>query len=1107
MSAHIAGAALAFVLAGGAAGDTIRHDCGLIGLGFDGRSGRWVGLWHQGSTTNLLAGGEGAPEIEIMAQDGPSFPSAARRLVAHRVTRDNNGWRCEIESADGPWRVTCTYEVRADEGILRRSVSVRWMGEKPVKVTGITLRIPGAAIGGDAGNFYLLPGNFPVERQRFAELVPGSDETESGLWANTTLALVHSPAHQVSLLAGHDLQVDRAQVVVEEEDGAVSIAHRFSTLARLAPGDTIYDGEQGILIAAGPWADALAGLRRLADSLHNGPPPDRPAWLDRAVIYSCHPGGSIDTGFSGAGGLTHLEARLPYLADLGCTAIWLNPIQHPAPWVYTVTDYRAIAEGVGTKEDLRRFVRSAHEHGIKILLDLVPHGPNDNTPAAHEVGPDAWTYDEDGALQHAWGGLAADYASPAWQAYMTDIAGYWVREFGVDGYRVDCAGGNGPNWKRGDGRRPSASSPLGGLELGGVVRRAVRTLNPDAALFPEALWPVFFRYGDLVYDYPFYHVMRKLVANESTVAWVRDARAWLQMQRLTYPQAALNGLVRFVENHDTVRSDELFGIGPSQALTALCVFAQGTPLIYQDQEIAFGEDLKRWLNLRRERPELRAGGADYEAVRCSAPEVFAFLRSGEAGAAVVAINFAPHEVTARLTWPREVARRFRFARVVGAGEMREHGRCSASVSVPAYRPAAILLRSQAAQPPAPSAPPAPPTRATLILSQQAASVGDGVTEYRLRLAPAACWFVNTCEGLLLDRFVDRHTAEPARRYQRLWRPLESGLWDGPGSPALGVIAADGRAVVVSDIAIDCLVDARIEDPSGRGEAVEMILRSRDRRRPFSVTQVEDGWAAVNSFARGSSASAGLASVDPLRVTLENEHCRVSVSRRRGGLISQLWLRRGGALTEVPVAHSDLYTDWGLFERGVHVGAAPEATPRLQITPDAEGVEVTFRGWLRTPSWNAVQRGYPAQPPGQYRITYRIDRSPVMRMTFGLTSETDRADAKAFFAYVLSLSGVTDWFAQTEAGAVTGAPGLRRGERLFETVRTRLAADMPLLGVRVGGAQIAVRAADMDALPQNTFVLDQGPQRLALFIAMLNGDEMTLPAGVERTVSVDLVLGE
>jgi hypothetical protein len=325
---------------------------------------------------------------------------------------------------------------------------------------------------------------------------------------------------------------------------------------------------------------------------------------------------------------------------------------------------------------------------------------------------------------------------------------------------------------------------------------------------------------------------------------------------------------------------------------------------------------------------------------------------------------------------------------------------------------------------------------------------------------------------------------------------------------MGIIAADGRGVVVSDIEIGLLADARIEDPSGRGETVEMILRSRGGRRPFSVTQVEDGRAAVNSLARGVPARAGLVSVDPLRVTLHNQHYRVTLSRRRGGLISQLWLRRGGALTAVPVADSDLYTDWGLFERGVHVGAAPEATPRLQITPYAEGVEVTFRGRLRTPSWNEVQRGYPAQPPMRYRVTYRMNQSPVLRLTFGLTSDTERADAKAFFAYVLSLSGVSDWFAQTEAGRVTGAPSLRRGERLFETARTRRRGKACLAPtVHVGGAQIAVRPADMDALPQNTFLLDQGRQRLALFVAMLDGGEMTLPAGVERTVSVDLVLGE
>ncbi|UCH35735.1 MAG: hypothetical protein JSV65_05120 [Armatimonadota bacterium] len=1086
--------------------DTVHHDCGPVRLGFDGASGAWVGLWRAGSAVNLLSPDGRTSEVEIAAEEGPSFPGEGRRLIAHRVVAGRDSWRCEVESEDGPWRVTCSYDVSADPVTIRRRVSARWLGEQSVKVTGFVLRAPCVGLGGDPSNFYLVPGNFPVQRRHFRDLREGRREREEGVWTWTALALVHSPRHELAIAAGYELEVDAARVTVEEGDGAVSIEHRFSTLARLEQGDSLDCGGQRLLIAPGRWPAALRGVRRLADSLNNGPPADRPAWLDRGAIYSCHPGGSIDTGFRGTGGLANLEQRLPYLAHLGFSALWLNPITSPAPWVYSVSDYRAVADELGTKQDLRRFVERAHGLGLKVLLDLVPHGPNEDTPAAREVSADAWTYDEEGKLVQAWGGLAGDYASRAWRDYMTDVAAYWVREFGVDGYRVDCASGNAPNWKRGDGRRPSASSPLGGLELLESVRARIRPLNSDAALFPEAWTPVFFRAGDLVYDYPFYQVMRQLVTYASTEEWIRDARAWLQMERLTYPSGALHGLVRFTENHDTVRSDEFFGVGPGQALTALCVLAQGTPMIYQDQEIGYGARLRDWLDLRQAHAELRIGTADYEAVHCSHPGIMAFLRSAESGAAVVAINLSPRNVEATLEWPRGVSQRFPLAYHGGSGELLASGRPPVRISIPPYQPVVVLLRARRIQA-SPRGETSDPAAESLLLTEEAVPAGDGTTEYRLRVARARWWFVNTSEGLLLDRFVDRHTAEPITRYERLWRPLEAGLWDGLGDSAIGVIAADGRGLIVSDLGLDALADVRLEDDKHRGDAVRIAIRARGAERRFRVREIEDGWAAVQSLDAYSRHLGEFASIDPLRVTLENDHYRVVLSRRRGGLLTHLALAGGGERVDVPIVGSDVYTDWGLYDSGVYVSANVEPTPRLEVARAGGAVEVTFRGVLRTPSWNAVQRGYPAQPVTRYRITYRIDKSPVLRVTFGLTPETDRSDVTAFFAYLMQFANVESWFAETEQGRLAGEPGPRPGERVFETARVALASRNGTMGMRVGGREVFIRPIETGGLPQNVFFLDQGPERLALFAAMLSGDAVELPAGVERAVSLDFVLGD
>ena len=61
-----------------------------------------------------------------------------------------------------------------------------------------------------------------------------------------------------------------------------------------------------------------------------------------------------------------------------------------------------------------------------------------------------------------------------------------------------------------------------------------------------------------------------------------------------------------------------------------------------------------------------------------------------------------------------------------------------------------------------------------------------------------------------------------------------------------------------------------------------------------------------------------------------------------------------------------------------------------------------------------------------------------------------------------------------------------------------------MGIRTARGEIAVRPMKAGGLPQNAFLVDNGTGRLALYLAMLDGGKVALPAGVERTTSVDLV---
>ncbi|MBQ0009979.1 MAG: glycosylase, partial [Ruminococcus sp.] len=99
-----------------------------------------------------------------------------------------------------------------------------------------------------------------------------------------------------------------------------------------------------------------------------------PTWLSDAVFYEIYPQSFYDTNGDGIGDLDGVIAKLDYVKDLGCRAIWLNPF-YESPFAdagYDISDYYRVAPRYGTNEDFARPCRVAHEKGIRVIADLVP---------------------------------------------------------------------------------------------------------------------------------------------------------------------------------------------------------------------------------------------------------------------------------------------------------------------------------------------------------------------------------------------------------------------------------------------------------------------------------------------------------------------------------------------------------------------------------------------------------------------------------------------------------------------------------------------------------------------------------------------------------------
>jgi 1,4-alpha-glucan branching enzyme len=137
------------------------------------------------------------------------------------------------------------------------------------------------------------------------------------------------------------------------------------------------------------------------------------------------------------------HALAEHASALGFTHVELLPVQeHPfgGSWGYQVTGYFAPTARLGVPDDVRAFVDTMHSYGIGVLLDWVPaHFPADDWALAKFDGTALYEHLDPRQGHHPdWGTLVFNYGRLEVRNFLIASALYWLREFHIDGLRVDA---------------------------------------------------------------------------------------------------------------------------------------------------------------------------------------------------------------------------------------------------------------------------------------------------------------------------------------------------------------------------------------------------------------------------------------------------------------------------------------------------------------------------------------------------------------------------------------------------------------------------------------------------------------------------------------------
>ena len=368
-------------------------------------------------------------------------------------------------------------------------------------------------------------------------------------------------------------------------------------------------------------------------------------WWKESVVYQIYPRSFCDSNGDGIGDLNGITGKLDYLKELGIDVIWLSPV-YKSPNDdngYDISDYQAIMDEFGTMEDFDSMLATAHEKGIKIMMDLVVNHTSDehkwfieSRKSTDNPYRDYYIWrpaKEDGSLPNNWGSC---FSGPAWEYDKTtdmyflhlfskkqpdlnwdnpavrqdvfDMMNWWLKK-GVDGFRMDVIsliskepglpdkepGINGYATFNVSANGPHVHEYLQEMRQKALNNADTITVGECSGVTLEEA-KKYARSDEKELNMVFQFEHMDVDSDEKSGKWttkkmdLRDLKNILTRWQKGLQDIAWNSL--YWENHDQPRSVSRFGNDSdeyreiSAKMLATCIhMMQGTPYVYQGEEL------------------------------------------------------------------------------------------------------------------------------------------------------------------------------------------------------------------------------------------------------------------------------------------------------------------------------------------------------------------------------------------------------------------------------------------------------------------------------------------------------------------------------------------